>query len=129
MSIMVITLIIKIMNTITKWSRSLFTINLTITIMIIVIKIFINMMIMVITIFITIMIMVVKIFINLILSEDGRGTPGNDGEVKADPMKQVDCRLLKQFYHYEHGGIGNDGHVGDFLHHGHHRRDREGQMP
>ena len=66
----------SIMNTITKWSRSLFTINLTITIMI-----------MVITIFITI-----KIFINLILSEDGRGTPGNDGEVKADPMKQVDCR-------------------------------------
>ena len=45
-----------------------------------------------ITVFITIMIMVVKIFINLILSEDGRGTPGNDGEVKADPMKQVDCR-------------------------------------
>ena len=72
MSIMIITLIIKIMNTITKWSRSLFTINLTITIVIIV--------------------MVVKIFINLILSEDGRGTPGNDGEVKADPMKQVDCR-------------------------------------
>ena len=70
MSIMIITLIIKIMNTITKWSRSLFTINLTITIMII----------------------IIKIFINLILSEDGRGTPGNDGEVKADPMKQVDCR-------------------------------------
>ena len=45
-----------------------------------------------ITVFITIMIMVVKILINLILSEDGRGTPGNDGEVKADPMKQVDCR-------------------------------------
>ena len=93
MSIMIITLIIKIMNTITKWSRSLFTINLTITIMMImVITVFINLMIMVITIFITIMIMVVKIFINLILSEDGRGTPGNDGEVKADPMKQVDCR-------------------------------------
>ena len=91
MSIMIITLIIKIMNTITKWSRSLFTINLTITIMMImVITVFINLMIMVITIFITIMIMVVKIFINLILSEDGRGTPGNDGEVKADPMKQVD---------------------------------------
>ena len=82
MSIMIITLIIKIMNTITKWSRLLFTINLTITIM----------MIMVITIFITIMIIIIKIFINLILSEDGRGTPGNDGEVKADPMKQVDCR-------------------------------------
>ena len=83
----------SIMNTITKWSRSLFTINLTITIMMImVITVFINLMIMVITIFITIMIMVVKIFINLILSEDGRGTPGNDGEVKADPMKQVDCR-------------------------------------
>ena len=93
MSIMIITLIIKIMNTITKWSRLLFTINLTITIMMImVITVFINLMIMVITIFITIMIMVVKIFINLILSEDGRGTPGNDGEVKADPMKQVDCR-------------------------------------
>ena len=67
---MIITLIITIMYTITKWSRSLFTINLTITIMII----------------------IIKIFINLILSEDGRGTPGNDGEVKADPMKQVDCR-------------------------------------
>ena len=93
MSIMIITLIIKIMNTITKWSRSLFTINLTITIMMImVITVFINLMIMVITIFITIMIIIIKIFINLILSEDGRGTPGNDGEVKADPMKQVDCR-------------------------------------
>ena len=103
MSIMIITLIIKIMNTITKWSRLLFTINLTIaimimvitifiTIMIMVIKIFNNLMIMVITIFITIMIIIIKIFINLILSEDGRGTPGNDGEVKADPMKQVDCR-------------------------------------
>ena len=85
MSIMIITLIIKIMNTITKWSRLLFTINLTITIMI-----------MVITIFITIMIIIIKIFINLILSEDGRGTPGNDGEVKADPMKQVDCRYFTQ---------------------------------
>ena len=96
MSIMIITLIIKIMNTITKWSRSLFTINLTITIMIMVITIFITIMVMVITIFITIMTMVVKIFINLILSEDGRGTPGNDGEVKADPMKQVDCHYFTQ---------------------------------